>query len=50
MLDKTEMTCPHCGSKDLVKNGKSENGTQKWKCNGCKKNFRKDYRYNACKV
>lgn len=50
MIHKIEKECPHCGSNDLVKNGKSSNGTQKWKCNGCKKNFRDIYRYNAWKV
>jgi transposase-like protein len=34
----------------LVKNGKSEHGTQKWRCNHCGKNFRKEYRYKACKI
>jgi len=34
----------------LVKNGKSANGTQRWRCNNCKKGFRFDYRYNACKA
>lgn len=33
----------------MVKNGKSENGTQRWRCNTCKKSFRFDYRYNARK-
>ena len=49
MIHSTTLECPHCKSNDLVKNGKSSNGTQKWQCNRCKKGFRFDYRYNACK-
>ena len=49
MIHKVELCCIHCGSNDLVKNGKSLNGTQRWRCNQCKKSFRFEYRYNACK-
>lgn len=49
MIHSQELHCPHCTSNDLVKNGKSENGTQRWRCNKCKKSFRLDYRYNARK-
>jgi transposase-like protein len=41
--------CPHCNSTDLYRNGKSPNGTQRWYCKDCKKYFRIDYSYNACK-
>jgi transposase-like protein len=41
--------CPHCDSVDLVKNGHSENGTQRWRCSHCRKSFLLDYRYNARK-
>ncbi len=41
--------CPFCGCDDLVKNGHSENGTQRWFCNGCKKSFQIEYTYNARK-
>jgi transposase-like protein len=27
------ITCSHCDSSDLVKNGHSENGTQRWRSN-----------------
>lgn len=47
MIHTSEIQCPHCHSNDLVKNGKSGNGTQKWQCNSCKKHFRLDYRYRA---
>ena len=41
------VTCIHCESDDLVKNGHSENNTQRWQCNNCKKSFQLEYRYNA---
>jgi transposase-like protein len=50
MIHTTEVQCPHCNSNDLVKNGKSSNGTQKWQCNRCKKHFRIDYCYKAWQV
>ena len=50
MLHTTALHCSHCQSNDLVKNGKSSNGTQKWQCNSCKKHFRIDYRYKAWQV
>jgi len=49
MIHSVELRCSHCDSNDLVKNGKSPNGTQRWCCNQCKKSFRFNYRYNACK-
>ena len=42
-----KILCPHCGRDDLVKNGHSENGTQRYRCNICKKSFRSQYIYNA---
>jgi transposase-like protein len=50
MIHQEEITCPHCQSNDLVKNSMSENGAQKWQYNKCRKHFRREYRYNACKV
>ena len=41
--------CTFCDSEDLVKNGHSENTTQRWQCNSCKKSFQLEYRYNAWK-
>lgn len=49
MVHLQEINCPHCSNNDLVKNGKSSNGTQCWRCNKCNKYFRLDYRYNARK-
>jgi transposase len=41
--------CTYCTSTNLVKNGHSENGTQRWVCNECKKSFQLNYNYNARK-
>ena len=41
--------CSHCDGTDLQKNGKSLEGTQRWFCKECKRYFRLEYRYNACK-
>jgi len=49
MLHQQSIRCPHCEGKDLQKNGKCTNGTQRYFCKTCKKQFRLDYRYNACK-
>jgi len=49
MIHREELHCPTCRGIDLVKNGKSPNGTQRWRCNTCKKSFQFDYRYNAHK-
>jgi transposase-like protein len=43
------ISCPHCGGTDLRKNGHSENQTQRWLCNHCKKSFQQTYRYTARK-
>ena len=41
--------CIHCQGTNLVKNGHSENGTQRWRCRECTKSFQLDYHYNAHK-
>jgi transposase len=41
--------CVHCKGTNLVKNGHSENGTQRWRCHECARSFQLDYRYNAHK-
>ena len=38
-----------CSGSDLQKNGHSENGTQRWRCNHCGKSFQLTYRYHARK-
>ena len=42
-----KILCRYCGKDDLVKNGHSENGTQCYRCNHCKKSFQTEYSYNA---
>lgn len=42
-----KILCRYCGKDDLVKNGHSENGTQRYRCNHCKKTFQTEYSYNA---
>lgn len=49
MKQYIEIRCRHCGAEDLVKNGRSENGTQRYRCNKCRKSFQHDYTYNAWK-
>ncbi|MGX9727338.1 MAG: transposase-like zinc-binding domain-containing protein [Candidatus Electronema sp. VV] len=49
MKQYIEIKCRYCGAEDLVKNGLSENGTQRYRCNKCKKSFQHDYTYNAWK-
>lgn len=47
MKHSQEILCHFCSSSDLVKNGHSENGTQRWRCNQCKKSFQLSYSYRA---
>lgn len=42
-----KISCPSCESTNLVKNGRSQNGAQRYRCKGCKKSFRLDYTYKA---
>jgi len=35
------ISCPACCCDDLMKNGHSPNGTQRWFCKGCKKHFQR---------
>ncbi len=47
MKQYIKILCPYCDKDDLVKNGHSENGTQRYRCNDCKKSFRSKYICNA---
>jgi transposase-like protein len=47
MKQYKEIFCPNCNKTDLVKNGRSKNGAQRYRCNSCKKSFRLDYTYKA---
>lgn len=38
---KSIQACPHCGSIDTVKSGKTAAGTQRYQCKDCKKTFTK---------
>ena len=49
MKQYIELNCPRCGKNHIVKNGHSENGTQRYSCKICKKSFQVEYAYNACK-
>jgi transposase-like protein len=35
MKQYIQITCPYCQHDDLVKNGHSENGTQRYRCKAC---------------
>ena len=47
MVHQQVITCLHCCSNDLHKNGRRSSGIQYWRCCQCKKSFQLDYRYNA---
>ena len=42
-----QIACPSCNGDDLVKNGHSENGTQRYRCKHCRKSFQWEYLYRA---
>lgn len=45
-----KITCPHCASFNLKKNGKTANKKQKYLCEDCRKQFITDYTYQGCRV
>ena len=47
MKQYIQIECPFCQSDDLVKNGHSENGTQRYRCKLCRKSFQREYLYRA---
>jgi transposase-like protein len=47
MNQYNQIVCPDCEQGDLVKNGHSENGTQRYRCKSCGKSFQLDYSYQA---
>lgn len=49
MLHQIAVKCHHCEGEDVVKNGHRPNGSQRWRCKGCRKSFQLDYRYQAHK-
>jgi len=44
-----KITCPHCASFNLKKNGKTRNKKQKYQCKNCSKQFITDYSYQGCR-
>ncbi len=46
---KIEIHCPKCQSLNLVKNGKTANKKQKYRCKNCRKQFITDYTYQGCR-
>ena len=36
------VTCPHCASPDIVKNGHAPNGKQKYRCRACNRQSREN--------
>ena len=36
------VTCPHCNSPDIVKNGHAPNGKQKYRCRSCQRQSRQN--------
>lgn len=44
-----KITCPHCSSFNLKKNGKTKNKKQKYWCKNCRKQFITDYTYQGCR-
>ena len=47
MKQYIQIECPFCHSDDLVKNGHSENGTQRYRCKACRKSVQWEYLYRA---
>ncbi len=39
MKQYIQIACPYCASEDLVKNGHSENGMQRYRCTACRRSF-----------
>lgn len=39
LIDKSEICCPKCKSKNLISHGKDKNGTKRLKCKECGKTF-----------
>ena len=38
----TTVHCPHCGSEDIIRYGRSPNGKQKYRCKMCKQQSREN--------
>ena len=42
------ITCPHCRSSKIWKNGRKRNGRQNFLCGSCRKQFQQEYTYKGC--
>jgi insertion element IS1 protein InsB len=42
------ITCPHCRSSKIWKNGHKKNGRQNFLCGSCRKQFQQEYTYKGC--
>ena len=42
-----QVTCPHCESSKVKKNGKKKNGNQNFYCHACQKQFQLHYQYKG---
>jgi transposase-like protein len=49
MKQFVHITCRYCHSDDLITNGRSENGTQRYRCTACHKSFQLSSTYRAWK-
>ena len=47
MKQYQKICCPNCKKTDLVKNGHSKTGAQRYRCKSCKKSFQQAYSYRA---
>lgn len=47
MKQSIHIDCPYCHSENLVKHGQSENGTQRYRYNSCKRSFQWEDTYPA---
>lgn len=47
LMATIEVTCSHCDSTRVVKNGKAPSGMQRFYCRACSKSFQKDFIYKA---
>ena len=36
------VSCPHCGSEEVMRNGRAPNGKQKYRCRACKRQSREN--------
>jgi len=48
MVNKA-IKCIHCGSENVVKNGKHQNNKQRLKCKQCNKTFQEEYKNHGAK-